>query len=306
MPSASSKSLVYLDKTATTDEIIEVLRRDGGVVIKNLESSALMQQIESELEDEFQAVGGGEKARGDNGGFGLSFPPESQRIHIIGKSKTADKLLMHPTVISTIDTLLSEEFPFYFGEPLYHAVSKPQLAAALAIKCNPGNPPQGLHRDDTFNHTEHPGPESQVTAIWASTNATKDNGATEVLLRSHLWDCEENPNNHRDEIVYAEMPAGSVLLIVGGLYHAGGRNSTENESRVLFTFFYNKGYLRQEENQYLSIPRDVVRSKPIPVQEMLGYTVSRPGAGYYNGGDPKAWLRNEGEDMSDLGTQFLY
>ncbi|KAJ5904896.1 uncharacterized protein N7473_001812 [Penicillium subrubescens] len=296
-------TLVYLDKTAATERIVEILQRDGGVIIKNLVSLAMMQQIEKELEDDFHAA---ETSQGEAGGFKLTFPAKSQRFDIVGRSKTSDQLLMHPTVVSTIDAMLSEEFAIYFGEPLYHSVSKPQLAAALAIKCNPGNPAQGLHRDDTFNHTKHPGPESQITAIWASTDATKENGATEVLLRSHLWDNLENPNLHRDEIIYAEMPAGSLLLIVGGLYHAGGRNSTTDQSRILYTYFYNKGYLRQEENQYLNIARDVVRSKSVPIQEMLGYTVSKPGAGYYKGGDPKAWLRNPGEDLSDLATQFLY
>lgn len=306
MGSINTSGLQYLEKHATIDEIVQVLRCDGGVIIKDLESPDLMRQIDQELQPGFNEAQLSKSKNKEGGAFKLTFPAESQRIDIVGKSEAADKLLMHPTVLGVLDSTLSEKFPFYFGETCYNAVSKPQLAAALAIKCNAGNPAQGLHRDDTFNHTVHPGPESQITAIWAGSDATKENGATEVLLQSHLWDTKENPNLHRDEIVYAEMTAGSCLLIVGGLYHAGGRNSTENETRSLYTFFYNKGYLRQEENMYLSVPRDIVRSKTPAIQDMLGYYVSKPGAGYFHGGDPKAWLRNPGEDLSDLATQFLY
>ncbi|KAK4936571.1 hypothetical protein LTR10_022558 [Elasticomyces elasticus] len=293
--------IVRVGNTASTEEIIKILSADGAVIIEDLVDPEILRQIESELKADFEAAEVEKATQKEGGGFQLGFPKLTERIEIMGRSETSDKLLMHPTVVSVLDGMLAEKFPVYFGKQLYHPVSKPQLAAALAIRCKPGNPAQGLHRDDTFNHTIHPGPESQVTAIWAGSKSTIENGATEAIPGSHLWGINKDPNEHRDRIVYAPLNVGSVLLVVGGLYHAGGANNTTDETRTIYTFFYNKGYLRQEENQYLNIPREVMRSKSVEIQEMLGYTVSKPGAGYYKGGDPKAWLRNP-----DLATQFMY
>lgn len=297
------QAIPYVSKNASIGEIEDILFRDGVVCIENLETPELMHQIAKEFDPYL------EKARALKldgvQSFQDSLPSETERTRMVGCSTTGDKLLMHPKVIAVLDAVLSAAFPFYFGEKMFNAVSKPQLAACSSMRCPPGTPAQGLHRDDSFNHTVHPGPESQITALWAGSDGTKENGATQVIVGSHRWDNKENPNLHRNEIVYAEMTTGSVLLMVGGLYHAGGANTTADETRQLFSFFYNKGYLRQEENSYISIPREVVRSKTKDVQAMLGYSISNPGAGYFNGEDPQKYLRDPGEDMSGLRTEFF-
>ena len=51
------------------------------------------------------------------------------------------------------------------------------------------------------------------------------------------------------------MPKGSVLVWHGSLWHGGGANSTD-ERRVGIAMNYCAGYIRQQENQQLGIPRD--------------------------------------------------
>ena len=56
-----------------------------------------------------------------------------------------------------------------------------------------------------------------------------------------------------DQIAYAEMPAGSAVVYTGGTIHAGGANTTETPRRGAH-LSYCLGWLRTEENNYLSTP----------------------------------------------------
>lgn len=298
-----STAMVYLDKTASVEEILHVLKRDGAVIIKDLVDPSVMHQLESELEPGF-AADRAEKRKTDGMSYNESFPSVTERADLVGLSATADHLLTHPTVTGALGALLAEEYPFYLGNKLHKPVSGMQLGASIAIRCKPGTPAQGLHRDDSFAHVRHPGPDGTATAIWAASETTKENGATEAILGSHLWDDTVNPMDHQDKIVYAEMTTGSCLLITGSIYHSGGENATKDDTRLVAVFFYSKDYYRQTQNMFLTIPRDILRKKSEEVQRMLGYTVSKPGAGYYKGGDPLLFLKDPGEDTSDLVTSW--
>ena len=42
----------------------------------------------------------------------------------------------------------------------------------------------------------------------------------------------------------------------------------------MFSYFFAKGYLRQEENMLVSIPRDVVLKMDPEMQKLIGYEAS--------------------------------
>ena len=67
------------------------------------------------------------------------------------------------------------------------------------------------------------------------------------------------------------MRAGSAVIYLGSTIHAGGANVTADERRRGMHVSYCVGWLRTEENQYLSAPPDVVRTMPRQSQELLGY-----------------------------------
>ena len=87
-----------------------------------------------------------------------------------------------------------------------------------------------------------------------------------------------------DQIAYAEMPAGSAVVYLGGTLHAGGANATDVPRRGAH-LSYCLGWLRTEENQYLSVPPGVAATLPRRAQELLGYSVhnSIPRGGGYLG-----------------------
>ena len=62
-----------------------------------------------------------------------------------------------------------------------------------------------------------------------------------------------------DEIVAAEMPAGSVVVFTGGVFHGGGENNSDTV-RTGMTLQYTWGWLHQEENQYLANPPEIAQT----------------------------------------------
>ena len=85
-----------------------------------------------------------------------------------------------------------------------------------------------------------------------------------------------------DEIAYAEMKAGSVLLYTGTVLHGGGQNETHNESRTGVFLHYALNWLRQEENQYLSCPPDIAKNLSPEIRSLIGYSKGGYVLGFYS------------------------
>jgi len=80
---------------------------------------------------------------------------------------------------------------------------------------------------------------------------------------------------------YAEMKAGSVLVYSGSVIHGGGENQTDAD-RVGVNITYCLGWLRQEENQYLSCPPAIARTLDPKLQALLGYSMGSYALGYFS------------------------
>ena len=148
------------------------------------------------------------------------------------------------------------------------------LNTGQLIQIGPGETAQHLHRDeDAWDFYKPPKPLLEVEAMFALTDFTIENGATQVVPGSHKWapDRKAKPN----EILRAEMPAGSALCYLGSTVHGGGANTTADEWRRGMFFGYVVGWLRTEENTFLTVPIDQVKKMPTRVQELLGYKAHR-------------------------------
>ena len=69
----------------------------------------------------------------------------------------------------------------------------------------------------------------------------------------------------------AEMKAGSALFYLGSAIHGGVANETTDQHRRGMFLGYVVGWLRTEENMFLTVPIENVRSMPTRIQELLGY-----------------------------------
>ena len=95
------------------------------------------------------------------------------------------------------------------------------------------------------------------------------NGSTLIVPGSHRWEPGRTAEEH--EVVSAVMPAGSVLVCLGGMLHGAGPNTSEDSWRRGVFASYCLGWLRQEENLYIDVPPRIAHTLPEPVRELIGY-----------------------------------
>jgi ectoine hydroxylase-related dioxygenase (phytanoyl-CoA dioxygenase family) len=147
------------------------------------------------------------------------------------------------------------------------------------IAIGPGEPAQLIHRDQwAFDFFPFPsGYEVQCNTIWAVNDFSEGNGATRVIPGSHKL--ADKLQFSEAESVPAEMPAGSLVFYTGSLYHGAGANRSDHV-RYGLNLTYALGWLRQEENQYLSVPPEIARSLPDPLLRLIGYARGAYALGY--------------------------
>lgn len=192
----------------------------------------------------------------------------------------------------------SPTFVDFMLDPLMHEVCRHVLRpncvdyllnVAQLIQIGPGEDAQRLHRDDeAWPNLPRNSPVLGVEAMMALTDFTAENGATRVVPGSHRWEPERVPEP--DEIIQAEMAAGSALYYLGKTMHGGGANRTSDQSRRGMFYGYVLGWLRTGENMFLTVPIEKVREMPTRVQELLGYK-SLGGIGLADVRSPMALLR---------------
>ena len=125
--------------------------------------------------------------------------------------------------------------------------------------------------------------------MFALSDFTQENGGTRIIPGSHRWDQDRSPEDN--EIVSAEMPAGSAVMYLGNTLHGGGANRTQNTKRRGMFMGFCLGWLRTEEHTFLSTPIEAVRGMPERAQELLGYQ-SHLAIGVVNVDSPMRLLRN--------------
>ena len=268
-------ALVSLPRTAPADDALEVLARDGCVILERLADTATANAVAADLAPDIAAT---------PTGTGEFVGHETRRTHtVLVNSPTAGALALHPAIAALNDAVLGPYCARY------------QLSSAAAITIGPGETMQELHRDDLVYPLSHPSErQSVVTAIWALDDFTAANGATLVVPGSHRWDDERKPT--LADAAPAEMPRGSAVYILGSTYHAGGANRAHG-ARTGLLYGYCLGWLRQEQNQYLAVPPHVARTLPEPLQRLIGYAVHEPFLGWHDLQDPIELLRGY-EDQS--------
>ena len=253
-------NLAYFDADADSDDVLTTLREDGACVLVDVMSDDLRSRVNSELQPFIAATPTG---RDDFTGR-----LTGRTGALVARSTAARDLVMHP-----VTTNLARKF-------LEPYTDKIQLHLTQIINIQPGQGAQPRHRDRLAWGGYLPAEiEPQFNTIWALTDFTEENGATRVVPGSVGW-----PDDRRaadDETTQAVMTAGSVLLYSGSVIHGGGKNFSDAD-RTGVNITYCLGWLRTEENQYLSCPPEIAKSLDHDLQEMLGYTMGSYALGYYS------------------------
>ena len=158
----------------------------------------------------------------------------------------------------------------------------PLLSAFLAINLHPGETAQALHYDDGFYSVPRPRPAVGVSTIWALDDFTETNGATEVIPGSRRADA---PPVEPVATVKAVMPAGSVLVMDGRLWHRGGAHRSKR-TRLAITAQYCQPWARQQETMMLAVPPTKASRFRSSIRAMLGYSIHPPFMGHVDGMHP--------------------
>jgi ectoine hydroxylase-related dioxygenase (phytanoyl-CoA dioxygenase family) len=170
------------------------------------------------------------------------------------------------------------------------------VSSLSSIAIDPGERAQPIHADDQLIPIAKPHVPTVCNTMWALTDFTEENGATRIVPGSHLRDHSPTYGERYDSIA-AAMPAGSVLVWHGSLWHGGGANRTERR-RVGIAMNYCAGYIRQQENQQLGIPRAVARGFSKRLRQLVGYGVYNGLIGHIDKTSPERLLD---EDAPDAG-----
>jgi len=167
------------------------------------------------------------------------------------------------------------------------------VSSLSSISIDAGETAQPIHADDQLIPLAKPHVATVCNTMWALTDFTEANGATRIIPGSHLRDHSPTYGRHYDSIA-AEMRRGSVLVWHGSLWHGGGANRTDAR-RVGIAMNYCAGWIRQQENQQLGIPRDVARRFAPRLRELVGYGVYNGLIGHVDKQSPAKLLGAEAE-----------
>lgn len=256
------------------DAMYNALNEAGCLVVRNMFDISAAEAVKAELADHVEAA---QAADDDPVDF---YPGQTHRvIALMHRSPTMRELMMHPTVEQLGDRHLLAN------------CNKWQLNVSAALEVGPAARDQVLHReDDLFPYFSLPRPNLILATMWAISDFSADNGGTQLVPRSHRWDADRTAEP--DEVVRAAMPAGSVLFWLGGTLHGAGANVTENDWRYGVVLTYVLGWLRQEENQHVSMPFADALALPDEVRSRLGFAMDYGdgGLGFY---DPTVLLSPE-------------
>lgn len=237
----------------------EALLASGAVIIDELAQAPWIDAFNADLQPEYERVGA--KFQNDFNGY------RTRRVGGVAEhSVYFQHLFMHPGVLALAEAVLG---------PHCEAI---QVGSTTAIEILPGEDAQVLHADDTIYPTQYFPFEMQISALWALDEFTEENGATRVIPDSHR--AGDHPGDATRDSLPAEMPRGSVVLYLGSTLHGGGANRSDRPRRALVNT-YTLGWLRQEENQYLTLPAEAVAAQPEAVRRLLGFQAHGPHLGVW-------------------------
>src|SRR5262245_21063406 len=231
----SARRIAMAIDTAAVERDVAAIREHGFVVVRDLLSAEQIVAMRQALAPHLRAELLG---RNDFEGF------RTERVYsLVGRDPLFADLVEHPHVLAICDAFL---------EPNY------LLTASQAINIHPGETPQPFHSDDAFYRIARPRRAVSVSTIIAIDPFTDENGATEIIPRSHTWSDESIarpldqidftttpsvarqptpaaplPDEVRDVLRKVTMPAGAAVVFLGTLVHRGGENKSHRPRLAL-------------------------------------------------------------------------
>jgi ectoine hydroxylase-related dioxygenase (phytanoyl-CoA dioxygenase family) len=283
-------TLTHLPASTPAAEVAATLLRDGAVILDDVLAAAAVDAVTAEIGPYVEATKPGRD--------GFSGRSTTRTGALVARSPLVRDLILDPAILALCDQVLLPYCQRY------------QLHLTQLIRIQPGESPQAIHRDRWAWGKHLQSVEPQLNTIWALTDFTEENGATQVVPGSVDWSDDRRPEPN--EVCQATMTSGSVLIYTGSVFHGGGANRSTDD-RWGLNLTYALGWLRQEENQYLSCPPAIAATLEPRLQALIGYAMGSYALGYYTpplgpgeGPDiapPEYAVGGGGGEGSSLGTE---
>jgi ectoine hydroxylase-related dioxygenase (phytanoyl-CoA dioxygenase family) len=234
----------------TTEEHLARIASDGYTIIEDAIEPELVASLRADLERLHRELG---VAPADNDFEGR----HTRRVYnLLARGPVWANVPVHPNVLPVVEGVLDRGC---------------LVSSLSSIAIGPGETAQPIHADDQLMPLAKPHAPTVCNTMWALTEFTEANGATRIIPGTHRADASPDYGAPYDSVA-AEMATGSVLVWHGSLWHGGGANTT-NEERIGIAMNYCAGWVRQQENQQLGIPMDVIRGFGPRLQELCGFSV---------------------------------
>jgi ectoine hydroxylase-related dioxygenase (phytanoyl-CoA dioxygenase family) len=234
------------------DDLVARIEADGYAIVEDAIEPSLIDALTADLARLQARLG---TTPGDNTFEG----EDTTRVYnLLAHGGPWLDLPVHPVVLPVAEAVLG-------GEILVSTVSSIAIA--------PGETAQPIHADDQVMPLARPHVPTVCNSMWALTDFTEANGATRIVPGSHRFDHAPDFGADYDSIP-AEMPKGSILVWTGALWHGGGTNATD-ETRIGIAMNYCAGWIRQQENQQLGIPTELMAEFSPKLRALCGLGVYR-------------------------------
>ncbi|KUI70459.1 hypothetical protein VM1G_06003 [Cytospora mali] len=237
-------------------EDIEQVKRDIKEFGYGLVKNALTPEQVAIMKKAVQEQAAGENAAGIGQPDGGPHGPNQRIWTLINKGDEFLDLLNHP--------LIDEIVPWYLGEhALIHSYS--------ANIARPGNVPMQLHTDQVAIQPPIRDLAFGLNIMWYFEDITEENGGTRVFPGSHLGQIAPNDLFTVEGTAAAEGPAGTALVFESRLWHATGPNRAKSGERPVILMFFMRSFIRQQENNFLSLRKDVEAKLSDRQKRLLGF-----------------------------------
>jgi ectoine hydroxylase-related dioxygenase (phytanoyl-CoA dioxygenase family) len=189
--------------------------------------------------------------------------------NLLALGRVYERIPVHPAVLPVVDGVLDAGC---------------LVSSLSSISILPGESAQPIHADDQLIPLPKPHVPTVCNTMWALTDFTEANGATRLVPGTHRAPDSPVYGQPYDSVA-AIMPKGSVLVWNGSLWHGGGANTSEGR-RVGIAMNYCAGWIRQQENQQLGIPRETAARFEPRLRALAGYSVYNGLIGHINKHSP--------------------
>ncbi|MEP7123446.1 MAG: phytanoyl-CoA dioxygenase family protein [Byssovorax sp.] len=247
------------------------IARDGYTVVEDLidaaEADALRDDVER-LERELAVVPAQNLFEG----------ARTLRVYnLLARGKLYERVVENESLLAILERVLDRGF---------------LVSTVSSISIEPGETAQPIHADDQLVPLPKPHQPLTSTVMLAITDFTEENGGTRVIAGSHTRDSGPDYSVPH-ETTATVMKRGSALIYNGSLWHGGGANRSSSR-RIGLAIGYCVGFLRQQENQQLGIPREIAKGFSPRLRKLAGYGIYKGVYGHIDKASPVDLLDETG------------